>query len=212
MAVYDLEEQEQLDALKAWWKRHGRAVIAVVLAFALGVAAVQGWRHYQRSQAENASLLYEALLEAAQTQDVKKARDTAGQLMENYAGTGYAPRAALIAAALNLDSDDAKSAKAQLEWTVEHAKEADLRDIARLRLAAALLDEKDFEGALKHLANAPQAAYVGFYADLKGDVLLAQGKKAEARAAYQEAVSKLNENGEYRKLVEMKLDALGGAK
>jgi predicted negative regulator of RcsB-dependent stress response len=208
--MYDLEEQEQLDALKAWWKQHGKTVI---IAAALGIAVaagIQGWRHYQKTQTANAAGLYQGLQDALQMRDLKKVRDAAGQLMEKYPSTPYAARAAMIASAANSSNGDEKSAKAQLQWVVEHAKESQLQDTARLRLAGLMLQEKQYDEVGTLLAAKHDAAFDGLYADLKGDVLSAQGKSEEAKKAYRTALEKLDQKGEYRNLVQMKLDALGG--
>lgn len=207
--AYDLEEQEQIDVLKAWWKRNGTTVLLAVAVFAAVVAGMQGWRFYQKSQQQQAALVYEAVQSAVQGKDLKRIRDAAGQLIEKYPGTPYATRAALLAAGANYESGDAKSAKAQLQWVVEHAKEEGARDIARLRLAGILLDEKNYAEALKALEAQPGQAFAGLFADLKGDVLAAQGKTADARAAYQAALEKIDAKSAYRQIVQMKLDGLG---
>lgn len=207
--AYDLEEQEQLDVLKDWWKRNGNTVLLAVGVFAAVVAGMQGWRHYQKNQQQQAAMVYEAVQTGAQTRDIKRIRDAAGQLIEKYPGTPYAARAALLVAGANLESGDAKSAKAQLQWVTEHAKEEGARDIARLRLAGILLDEKNYAEALKQLEAPHAKAFAGLFADLKGDVLAAQGKTAEARAAYQAALEKMDEKSAYRQVVQMKLDGLG---
>jgi predicted negative regulator of RcsB-dependent stress response len=210
MAAYDLEEQEQIEVLKAWWKRNGNTVILAVTVFAATVAGVQGWRYYQNSQAVKASMMYELLQNAAKSGDAKKARDAAGQIMEQYSGTPYAPRAALMAAKTNYDNGDMQSAKAQLQWAADHAKEDEVRDMARLRLAGVLLDEKNNADALKQLAAGSSPAFSALFSDLQGDILAAQGKTAEARSAYQVAVEKIGEKSPYRQLIKMKLDGLGG--
>lgn len=208
--MYDLEEQEQLDALKAWWKQHGKTVI-VAAAVGIAVAAgIQGWRHYQKTQTANAATLYQGLQDALQMRDLKKVRDAAGQLIDKYPSTPYAARAAMIASAANSGNGDDKSAKAQLQWVVEHAKESQLQDTARLRLAGLLLQEKDYGAAAKLLDAQHDPAFDGLYADLKGDLLSLQGKTGEAKKAYRTALEKLDQKGEYRNLVQMKLDALGG--
>lgn len=209
MSTYDLEEQEQIEVLKAWWKRNGNTVILAVAVFVATVSGVQGWRYYHNSQAIKASMLYEVLQNVVKSGDTKKTRDAAGQIIEQYGGTVYAPRAALIAAKSNYDSGDAQSAKAQLQWAADHAKEIEVRDMARLRLAAVLLDEKKYSEAAQQVAQESAPAFGALFADMKGDILAAQGKSAEARSAYQTAVDKLGEKSPYRQLVKMKLDGLG---
>lgn len=206
--AYDLEEQEQLDELKAWWKRHGNAVTWVLIAALLVFAGFKGWKYYQHKQALEASVQYEALTQL-DVKDIKGVRSISGQIMEKYAGTPYAARAALIAAKANYAANDAKSAKAQLEWALSHAQEDALRAIAQLQLAALQYDEKQYDAALKTLAEKHDAGFDGLFADLKGDILAAQGKKAEARTAYAEALAKLDAEGRYHRYTERKLDALG---
>ncbi|MDD5330084.1 MAG: tetratricopeptide repeat protein [Sulfuricella sp.] len=209
MSAYDLEEQEQLDVLKDWWKRNGNTVILAVAVFAAVVAGMQGWRYYQTHQRQQAALVYETVQNGVQNKDIKRVRDAAGQLIEKYPSTPYATRAALLAASANLEAGDAKSAKAQLQWVSEHAKEDGARDIARLRLAGLLLDEKNYADAMKQLESKHETAFDGLFSDLKGDVLAAQGKAADARAAYQAALEKMDDKGAYRQVVQMKLDGLG---
>lgn len=208
--MYDLQEQEQIDELKAWWKENGRLVILTVTAIIVAVAGVQAWRYYQQSQAQQAAELYGALQQLVPENDAKKIRETAATLIEKYSSTAYAPRAALIAAKVNYQSGDVQSAKAQLQWVIDHAAEDELQDIARIRLGGMLLEEKNYAEALQLLEAKHSPAYDVFYLDLKGDVLVAQGKPAEARSAYQEALDKSDKKSTYRDLIQIKLDALGG--
>lgn len=210
MATYDLEEQEQIDILKAWWKRNGSMVMLAVAVFAATLSGVQGWRYYQHSQTIKASLMFEVLQSVSKNTDTKKIRDAAGQIMEQHPGSPYAARAALIAAKANHVSGDIQSAKAQLQWAVDHAKEDEVRDIARLRLAGQLLDEKKHAEALKLLEMNPVPTFLALFSDMKGDILVAQGKPTEARIAYQLALDKIGGKSPYRQLVKMKIENLGG--
>jgi predicted negative regulator of RcsB-dependent stress response len=209
MAIYDLEEQEKLDALKAWWKDNGRTVIFAVIAFVVAVAAVQGWRHYQRTQTLAAATLYGQLLDAVQAKDVKKVQDLADTIFKEHGKSGYAAMAALTAARASVDAGNLAAAKGHLTWAAEHAPDEATRDIARLRLATVLLDERRYEEALRELDAKHGDATAVLFAELKGDVLAAQGKVAEARASYQTVLAKLPPGAESRKLVELKLDGLG---
>jgi predicted negative regulator of RcsB-dependent stress response len=207
----DLEEQEQVAELKAWWRQHGNLIVSVILAAALAFAGWQGWRWYGASQAAQAAAVFEALAKAAQAGDAKALRDSAGTLIESYPRTLYASMGALVAARFHFDRNDSKSAKAQLEWVVERAPSEDFRDIARLRLAAVLLDEKAYDEALKVLDAGHSAAYDSQYAALRGDVLVAKNQPADARAAYQLALDKAGkEASAFRESVRMRLEALGG--
>ncbi len=210
--MIDLEEQEQVDALKAWWKQNGKTVIMAVSVFIVTIAGIQGWRVYQSNQAHQAAAMYSQLENAEQTKDTKKIRDAAGQIIEKYPSTPYAARAALISARANYESGDAKSAKAQLEWVVGHSKEAPVLDMARLRLAGILLDEKNFAESIKLLNAKHEDTYDGLYADLLGDAMVAQGKADEARKAYKESIQKTDEKSPFRKYIQIKLDSLGEAK
>jgi predicted negative regulator of RcsB-dependent stress response len=207
----DLEEQEQLAELKSWWKANGNLVVAVIVAAMLAFAGWRYWRVYQANQAAQAATLYETIGRAAQANDVKALRDAGGALTESYPGTLYASMGALVTARYFYDRNDLKSAKAQLQWVIERSASEDLRDLARLRLAAVLLDEKAHDEALKQLEAAHAAAYDAQYAALKGDILAAKGQPAEAKAAYKLALDKTPEQDtQFRESVRMRLEALGG--
>jgi predicted negative regulator of RcsB-dependent stress response len=207
----DLEEQEQVEELKAWWKQHGGIIAAAVVAAALAFAGWQGWRWYQANQAAHASALYETLSKAAQANDAKALRDAAGTLVESYPRTLYASMGALVAARYYFDRNDLKTAKAQLQWVMERSRSQDFKDLARLRLATVLLDETAYDEALKLLDAAPAAAYEAQYAALRGDLLVAKNQAAEARAAYKLALEKADgKDGAFQESVRMRLEALGG--
>jgi len=207
----DLEEQEQLAELKSWWKANGNLVVAVVVAAMLAFAGWRYWGIYQANKAAEAAALYETLGKAAQAGDAKALRDAGGALAENYPSTLYAPMGALVAARFYYDRSDLKSAKAQLQWVIERSSSDEMRDLARLRLAAVLLDEKAYDEALKQLDAPHAAATEAQYAALKGDVLVAKGQPAEAKAAYKLALDKADQqDAQFRDSVRMRLDALGG--
>jgi predicted negative regulator of RcsB-dependent stress response len=206
----DLEEQEQLAELKSWWKSHGNLVIGVIVAAMLAFAGWRYWNVYQGNQAAQAAGLYETLGKAAQANDAKALRDASGALVENFPRTLYAPMGALVAARFYYDRNDLKSAKAQLQWVVDRSSSDDLRDLARLRLAAVLLDEKAYDEALKQLDGQHAAAYDTQYNAMRGDILVAKGQPAEAKAAYKAALDKAaSQDAQFRESVRMRLDALG---
>lgn len=210
--AYDLEEQEQIDELKSWWKEYGTLVMVVVAAASLSLAGYQGWRYYRHNQAVGAVTLYEQLDQAERAGDHNKVRDIAGEITAKYGATTYGSYAALSAARASFETGDLAGAKTQLQWVMDNASEVELRDIARLRLAGVLLDEKNFPEAMKLVDQKPVETLAGLYADLKGDILLAQGKRSEARGAYQLALDKSEAGSPYRSAVQLKLDALGEAK
>jgi len=210
MAVFDLEEQEQIDDLKAWWAQYGKYVSAAITTVAVIVIGVQGWRWYQSSQSEKASVLYQAVSTAARANDLAKAKEPAAQLVSQFSGTAYAPRGVLLYAKLLYDAGDKAAAKTQLQWVIDHASEDELKAVARFRLAQALLDEKAYDEALRTLDAKTDDAFAAVYSDLRGDILVAAGKNADARTAYQTAFSKLDAKSSYRQFVQAKLDSLGG--
>lgn len=212
MAALDLHEQEQLEALKAWWKENSNRISIALLVAVIAVGGWRGWQYYQHNRIGEAATLYQQFVNQMDSNDAKRVNDAAAAVMEKYPATAYAPRAALLAAEVNEQMKDAARAKTQLQWAIDHAEEPALKDVARLRLAAILLDEKDHGGALKQLEAGHPASFDGLYADLKGDVFSAQGKTDEARSAYKLAYEKTDAKSVYRSLIQMKLDALGPAK
>lgn len=203
----DLEEQDQLDALKTWWKTYGNIVSSVVLAAALGFAGYRGWEYYQHQQSVQASAKYETLVHL-DSKDLKGIKTISGDLIDHYASTPYAGRAAVAAAKANYLAKDVKTAKAQLEWASSKATEDAIKAVALLQLAALQLEQKEYDAALKTLDSKHDAGFDGLFADLKGDVLAAQGKPADAKLAYQDALKKLDAQGHYYRFTEYKLEAL----
>lgn len=207
----DLEEQEQLATIKAWWKDHGGGIVLVVVAAAVAFSGWWGWSAYRNVQVAEASALYEVLLKAAEAGDAKAVRDSGGALAEGYANRLQASMGALAQARFYFDRGDLKSAKAQLQWVIERSPSTEFRDLARLRLAAVLLDEKDYAAALATLETAPAAPFVAQYAALKGDVLVAQKQSAQAVSAYRVALEKAGKNDQaFVESVRIRLEALGG--
>jgi predicted negative regulator of RcsB-dependent stress response len=208
--AYDLEEQEQIANFKAFWDRFGNLISWVLIIALGGYAAYNFWHSHQRTQAAEASGLYDELVSTAQANDGAKVQRIAGDIESKFGGTAYAQMAALTAAKTAFDANDLKTAKAQLQWVVDHGDD-EYKSVARLRLSGVLLDEKAYDQALALLNGEFLPQFAGEVADRKGDVLVAQNKLPEARAAYQAALDKMGKTNPGRQLVQVKLDAIGGS-
>jgi predicted negative regulator of RcsB-dependent stress response len=210
--AFDLEEQEQIAELKQFWKQYGTLIVTLAVAALVAFAGMQGWRYYKNSHSEQASALFTKFGEAVRKNDVKEIRALGKQVMDGFASTAYGPSAAMLLAKVNYENGDPAAAAEQLQWAIDKAKDAETAELAQLRLASIRLDEKKYDEALKLLETKHSAAMETLYADLRGDVMVAQGKTAEARAAYKMAIEKSLANSAYRSVVQIKLDALGGGK
>jgi predicted negative regulator of RcsB-dependent stress response len=208
--AYDLEEQEQIANFKAFWGQYGN-LISWVLIIALGsYAGYNFWNAHQRSQAAEASGLYDGLTEAVQAGDKAKIQRITSDIEGKYGSTAYGQMAALAAAKAAFDANDLKTAKTQLQWAIDHGDD-EYKAIAKLRLSGVLLDEKAYDQALAQLNGEFPEQFAAEVLDRKGDILVAQNKLAEARTTYQAALDKMAKNHPGRQVVQVKLDAIGGA-
>lgn len=208
--AFDLEEQEQIDEFKVWWKLHGNKVIWGVTAFLLLAGGWRAWQAWQHNQAAEASMLFDTSVQAASMNDLKATKEITARIMENQSRSAYAAPAAWLAGRVNYESGDLKSTRAQYEFALEHAKDDSLKQLARIRLAGIRFEDKDLAGALALLNESYSPAFQGLAAQLKGDILVEQGKTEEARAAYKLALKNLDDKSSLKPLLEIRLDALGG--
>jgi len=207
----DLQEQEQIDELKAFWKQYGSLITWVLTLALLVFGGWNGWRLWERKQAEAAAGLFEELDKAVLAGDAARVNRAFSDLKERHPRTSLAQQAGLIAARTQIEKGQADAGRAALAWVAENAKESEYQAIARLRLAGLMMDAKQYEEALKQLDGAKAAEFEALVADRRGDILQAQGKTAEAQAAYAAAYKAMDEKLDYRRLVEAKLTALGAA-
>jgi predicted negative regulator of RcsB-dependent stress response len=207
---YDFEEQERIAELKAWWEDNRWYVLGAIVAAVLAFAGYRGWYAWSARQAEDAATMYPPVADAARAQDLKKLQAAVDALIARHPRSFYASEAALVAAKQAFDAGNMDEARKRLEWVIEHGVE-EHRGVARMRLAAVLLDQKKYAEALQVLDANKDEGFVAFAADLRGDVMLAQGRLDEARAAYKLAVEKSTPRHPVRSLAETKLNALGGA-
>lgn len=207
--AYDLEEQEQLESIKAWWKKHGNW-ITWVLIIALGCyAAYAYWGYYQRKQAAQASQLYYEMQNAVMADDNERALRVAKDTQEKFGSTAYAPMVTLVAAKMAYEDNNTDVAKEQLKWVADNAKQDGYKAIARIRLAGILLDEKAYDEGLSLLSANFPTAFASLVEDRKGDFYVAQNRLDEARTAYRAALDKADQNDPGRQLIQLKLEELG---
>lgn len=210
MSNLDLEEQEQLAALRTWWRVWGDRVLTVVTLVLLAIAAWSGWTWYQRGQSAAAAGLYEAVQKGALARDVKAVRDAAGTILEKHSGTAYAPLAALLSAKVHYETGDLKTARAQLQWVVDKGGSDEFRAIGRLRLASVLVDDGGADEAVKLLDVKAPASFESLFAATRGDIFVSQKKLADARAAYKLALDKADaKDPSLKASIQQRLDAIG---
>lgn len=205
----DLDEQEQLDQLKHFWKQYGNLISWVLLLVFGSLAAYNGWNYWQRHQASGASAMYEAVESAVRAQDVAKVERAWGDMRERFGSTVFAQQAGLLAARTFADNGKPELAKAALNAVISKAYDASYTAVARLHLAGMQMDEKALDAALTTLSAIDATHYVGLAADRKGDIYQLQGKADQARAEYEKAYAAISEETEYKRLLEAKLNALG---
>ncbi len=208
--AYDLEEQEQLATLKAWWGQYGNLLTWLLIIALTAYAAWTGWNYYQRTQATQAGQLYGELQKAVSAKDNAKIQRAASDITTKFGGSAYAGMSALVAAKSAFDANDLKTAKTQLQWVIDNGSD-EYKAIARIRLAGILLDEKAYDEGMKVLSGEFPEQFTGAVADRKGDILVAQEKIEAARDAYKLALDKTDNKNPAYQLIQLKLDAIGGA-
>lgn len=209
--AYDLEEQEQIEQMKAWWRKYGAITLGLLTIALLIVLGWQGWNWYQTNQANQARGYFEALERASVEPDVDSmpriiaAMDT---LKTDFPKTDYAGRAALVAAQALTARDDLEGAQKALTWLSQSQHEP-LVPVAKLRLAGLFLDQQQYDQALEVLQSAPDA-FNGLFADRRGDVYAAQGDHQKAVEQWREALSMLGAEQGTASALQLKIDTLGG--
>jgi predicted negative regulator of RcsB-dependent stress response len=205
----DLEEQEQLDELKHFWGKYGNGISTVLVVILLCVGGWNGYQYWQRSQAAQASALFDEMARFVVAGNVEKSERAFNDMKDRYVRASYTAQAGLALAKLATDSGKSDTAKAALQWVADKSVDDGYAAIAELRLANIYLDAKQYPEALKALEAVKSDAFAALVADRRGDILLLQGQKNPAKEAYLAAFRKFDERSEYRRLVRVKLNALG---
>ncbi len=205
----DLEEQEQLDQIKHFWKQYGNAITWVLIVVLGAFASWNFYQHWQRSQATQAAAMYDEVERVVKTGDMVKIERAFADMKDKFGATAYGQQAGLLVARQYFDAGKLDQAKAALTWVAEKSTDPGYQAVARLRLAGVLADSKAYAEALAQLAGPFPVQFEALVADRKGDVLMLEGKKEQARAEYDKAYRAFEPRTEYRRLVEVKLNALG---
>jgi predicted negative regulator of RcsB-dependent stress response len=203
--------EEEIEKLRKFWNEYGNSLVAGVI---IGLAGLFGFKYWQKTTAEKAataSNIYTELMGAAAQNQTSAARDSANRLIADFGKTPYAGKAALILARVDFEAGDREGAEKNLRFAMDHAREEGVQHAARLRLARIMVDRGDLDGAMKLAEQKESGGFAAEYAELKGDILLAQGNREAARAAYQDAVKETKPQSPYLPFLTMKLDDLGGS-
>ena len=205
----DLEEQEQLDQLKHFWKQYGNAISWALIVILGAFASWNFYQYWQRSQAAQAAAMFDEVERVVKSADPARIDRVFGDIKSKFGSTTYAQQAGLLVARQYYSVGNALGAQGALTWVAENASDPGYQALAKLRLAAVLAESKGFDEALKQLSGSFPTNFEGLVADRKGDILMLQGKKPEALVEYRKAYKSLDESAEYRRLVEVKLNSLG---
>jgi len=205
----DLEEQEQLDELKHFWSKYGNLISGVLVVVIVCLAGWNGYQYWQRSQAAQAAVMFDEMSKSLAGGDVTKAERTFNDMRDRYSRATYTQQAGLALAKMAADAGNTDVAKAALQWVADKSGDDGYAAIAQLRLANVLLDAKQLPESLKALDSVKGEAFAGLVADRRGDILLLQGQREQAKAAYLSAYEAFDDRSQYRNLVRVKLNALG---
>jgi len=207
----DHSEEEQVEALKRWWKNYGGSLIVGVVLGGTLIAGNKWWQQHRLTQAESASTVYAGFIKAYETNKLDEAIKLGESLVNEYSGSSYSDLAQLVMARMAFDKGETGKATTYLLSVVDKTYDAGLKNAARLRLARIMESSGQKDKALAMITDITDI--VGFeadYAELRGDLLLAKGNKPEAKKAYEEAAKKAS-SAEYARLLKMKLANMGAS-
>ncbi len=185
-------EKEQIEALQKWWKENGSSIVTGLLLGAAILVGSKAWFGYQDTQSQNASNIYSVMMSAAQQGAGEEARSQANKLISDYTGSAYAPLASLLLARLAVKDGELAAAQAQLQWALEHAESPEVRHQSRMRLVRVMIAQQQYAPAAELLSAVQEAGpYAPLYAELEGDLAVAEGKPEQAALAYKKALDAL---------------------
>lgn len=204
-------EEQQIAALKSWWKENGSSIVTgVVLGLAV-LFGVKAWFAYQERTAQNASNVYMVMMNALETGDATTVTERAGLLISEFSSTPYAAFGALALAKLKLDTGELEAAQAQLQWALDNSGSGEIQNVARLRLARVLVARGELDAAMQLLDQAvPGSAFDGLYTEVRGDIYAARGEPLLANDAYQQALAAMSPDAPGRQLLQLKYDNFSG--
>lgn len=205
----NLDEQEQLDDIKHFWKKYGNLITGVLTVVLLAVASWYGYQAWKNNQSAQSGALFAEVERSVQSGDSERMTRSLEEMKNRFASTAYAQQAGLLIAKTEYDKGNVDAAKAALTWLAQNAADEGYKSIARLRLAGMLIESKSYDQALEFLSSGIVKDFQALAADRRGDVFMLQDKKAEAKLAYETAYKGLDATAQYRRLVEVKLNALG---
>ena len=207
MDIY-ASDDEKGEEIKQWWRDNGRSVIVGCVLGIVVIFSGRYWLNYQQNQAESASFGYQNVVVQLAEDNVEQASMTTQALFDNYASTPYAVFAALEMATQSVEDGDAQTAESYLRWVISNAELSAHQEIARLRLGQLLLSANQYEQALTMVNESTSTAFSSLFAELRGDVLMAQGNKLDAKMAYQTAIVGLAQGSARQILLQVKLNDL----
>lgn len=206
----DLDEQEQLDQLKHFWSQYGNLITWALIVVLGSFAAWNGYQYWQRSQSVQAAAMFDEVERSVASNDMAKIERALSDMNAKFGSNAYAQQAGLLAAKTFFEKGNVEAAKKALTSVAEKSSDEGYQAIARLRLVSIWIDGKNYDEALKLLSGTFPKDFIPLVADRRGDVFALQGKLTEAKLEYVKAYKAFDERAGYRRLVEVKLNALGG--